>query len=162
MTERTSKQSGYVFIGRQLAHVLIAERALGKKLPKGSCVHHVNEIKSDNTNSNLVICENTAYHRLLHYRTKAYDITGNADFVQCVYCKTWSDPTHPEIVFYEYGIKSTKRSTFHRGCVRTAKRAASKKRYRELLTTGRCGRCGKDRQPGGTNTTCRPCVLFLE
>jgi hypothetical protein len=51
-------------------HVLVAERALGKPLPKGAKVHHVNGIKSDNRPENLVICPDEAYHQLLHKRQR--------------------------------------------------------------------------------------------
>jgi hypothetical protein len=51
-------------------HILVAEKALGHALPADACVHHVDEVKTNNTNSNLVICENNAYHRLIHARLK--------------------------------------------------------------------------------------------
>ncbi len=67
--------AGYVDLhvdGRRVyEHVLVAERALGRLLPKGARVHHVNENKSDNRPENLVICPDEAYHRLLHVRMKA-------------------------------------------------------------------------------------------
>jgi hypothetical protein len=43
--------------GAVFESVLIAEKVLGKPLPEGAHVHHVNEIKDDNRNSNLVICQ---------------------------------------------------------------------------------------------------------
>lgn len=55
---------------REFQHVIVAEKALGYALPEGVLVHHVNEIKTDNRNQNLVICENAAYHNLLHLRMR--------------------------------------------------------------------------------------------
>jgi hypothetical protein len=56
---------GYVY-----EHVLVAEAALGRHLPPQAEVHHFNEIKDDNRGANLVICEDHAYHRLLHARAR--------------------------------------------------------------------------------------------
>jgi hypothetical protein len=54
-----------------LRHILIAEKALGRRLPNGAVVHHVDEDKSNDSNRNLVICENQSYHLLLHARIRA-------------------------------------------------------------------------------------------
>ena len=60
-------------------HVVIAERALGKALPNGAEVHHVDEDKRNNTPSNLVICQDVAYHRLLHQRARIVRAGGNTN-----------------------------------------------------------------------------------
>lgn len=68
---------GYVIIKKngikQYEHIILAEKALGRKLPKGAQVHHMNETPWDNfTSFNLVICPSQSYHRLLHERMKQY------------------------------------------------------------------------------------------
>lgn len=71
--------------------ILVAERALGKYLPPGAIVHHVNEIKVDNSPGNLVICPDRSYHMLLHARLRAYRACGHAAWRQCKYCKSYDD-----------------------------------------------------------------------
>jgi hypothetical protein len=69
-------------------HVLVAERALGRKLPAGAVVHHVDGNKSNNAGSNLVICQSHRYHMLLHVRMRVRDAGGdpNTDVI-CGRCR---------------------------------------------------------------------------
>lgn len=75
-------------------HILVAERVLGKQMPPKAVVHHVNEIKTDNRPANLVICQDHAYHKLLHQRTDAKKACGNANWRKCGYCKQYDDPSN--------------------------------------------------------------------
>lgn len=92
----TIAANGYVNITvdreRSGEHVLVAEKALGKKLPKGAIVHHVDENKGNNRNENLVICPSGAYHSLLHQRSKALNESGNANWRKCWVCKNYDSP----------------------------------------------------------------------
>jgi hypothetical protein len=70
-------------------HVIVAERVFGKRLPLSAVVHHVNENRKDNSCSNLVICQDQAYHLLLHVRKRIYDAGGNPNTDKiCSRCKT--------------------------------------------------------------------------
>ena len=81
------EQRGYVIItvaephprfGRRVPeHVLIVEKVLGRLLKyisqahrDNETVHHINEIKKDNRNKNLLICTH-GYHMSLHHRMRA-------------------------------------------------------------------------------------------
>lgn len=78
-------------------HILMAEKAIGKSLPYGAMVHHVNENPKDNRPTNLVICPNQSYHKLLHRRTDAMNACGNANWRKCLYCKTYDAPENLSI-----------------------------------------------------------------
>ena len=78
--------------GQVYEHFVVAERALGRYLPNEAEVHHVNEVKSDNLNTNLVICENRAFHKLLHARERALKACGNPNWRPCSVCGVYDDP----------------------------------------------------------------------
>ena len=64
--------TGYIYVKignkRYAQHRLLAEKALGKPLPRRAVVHHLNGDKADNRPCNLVVCPDEAYHNLLHSR----------------------------------------------------------------------------------------------
>ena len=74
--------------GQVYEHTLIAEKALDKLLPKGVEVHHYGK-KTDNTK--LVICQDQAYHKLLHQRMRAFKACGHAYWRKCQFCKQYDD-----------------------------------------------------------------------
>lgn len=120
---RTPEGNGYFKVradGSQIReHVAVAERALGKRLPLGALVHHVDEDKSNNAPSNLVICPDDAYHLLLHRRMRALDACGHADWIKCWVCKRYSPPEQ---------IVTNGKNTHHRACINAWQNAARSRR----------------------------------
>lgn len=106
---------GYVIIwtpeGYKREHMVIAEKALGRPLPKFADVHHVDGDRANNDPRNLVICEDRGFHFHLHYRTRALDACGNANWKYCKYCKTWDAP---ENIVAEGGKRAN--TYWHRAC----------------------------------------------
>lgn len=73
--------------GDVYVHVLVAEAALGHYLPDGAQIHHVDENKRNNANRNLVICQDKAYHKLLHYRARIVRFGGDPNTQRiCSFC----------------------------------------------------------------------------
>lgn len=101
---------------QQTIHVALAERALGKPLPYDAVVHHVDENPYNNEPSNLVICPNSAYHRLLHKRKEALEACGDPTFRWCLYCRVWDSPKNLT------KQASYKETYFHDSCRREYRR----------------------------------------
>ena len=63
-----------------------AEAALGKPLPPGTQVHHADGSRNDD--APLVICQDFAYHQLLHIRMRVVRAGGNPNTERiCAHCK---------------------------------------------------------------------------
>lgn len=74
---------------REWEHREIAERVLGKKLPPQAHVHHFDGNGRNNANRNLVICQDAAYHKLLHRRQRIRDLGGDPNTQSwCSMCKS--------------------------------------------------------------------------
>jgi len=93
-------------------HVFVAEQALGKPLPHGAQVHHVDLNKGNNANANLVICQDQLYHKLLHLRTEALWETGDQHKRRCGFCGEFDSPIHMSV------LKTSKKGFkyYHRIC----------------------------------------------
>lgn len=121
-TGKSLDPSGYVMVRlggsrRKTEHILVAERAMGKSLPKGAQVHHVNGVRSDNRNANLVVCQDQAYHALLHVRTAALAACGHASWRKCTHCKQYDAPQRLSIL--------SSGAVYHKAC---RARAAAERR----------------------------------
>ncbi len=77
----TFTKSGYILVetgtGRQYEHIVLAEKALGKKLPAGAVVHHTGKPWDNEGFFKLVICPDQGYHLLLHRRMKELGYESN-------------------------------------------------------------------------------------
>ncbi len=104
------------------AHVVVAERALGKALPAGAVVHHVDENGLNNAPSNLVICQGRGYHALLHVRTLVVRAGGDPNTQKmCRSCGI----AKPFELFYRRRLSGSLLSS----CIE-CNRAVNAKRYR--------------------------------
>lgn len=104
---------GYLFqtIKRKTVyvHVLVAERALGKRLPDEAEIHHVDGNPANNATNNIVICQNHDYHMLLHQRERALKNCANAAWRPCTICGQYDDTAM---------MRPQGRQFYHRECSR--------------------------------------------
>ena len=111
----------YIGSGVRREHVQVAQKALGKPLPAGAEVHHVDGDTKNNDPRNLVICPSRAYHALLHIRQEALDATGNANSRKCKFCQTWGVPAFSKLLGKDpvWGEQVTANSSsfYHKKCV---------------------------------------------
>lgn len=103
-------------------HVLIAERALGHPLPVGAEVHHFDEDRTNNKNSNLVICQDKAYHKLLHYRAKVRRMGGDPN------TQRWCGDCRAFMQFSQFSRSTANKSIGLQAICRECSRARDRKR----------------------------------
>jgi hypothetical protein len=102
--------------GDVYVHVAIAERAIGKVLPRGVEIHHVDGNGKNNAHRNLVVCPDKAYHKLLHVRQRILAVGGNPNTQKlCGRCRT---PRALDDFSLSRSNKSTGRGNICRDCTR--------------------------------------------
>lgn len=72
---------------------LVCEKALGKLLPPKCVVHHVDENCRNDKNTNLVVCQDDTYHKLIHKRLRAFKACGHPEYEKCSRCNKWLNPS---------------------------------------------------------------------
>lgn len=78
----------------ELEHRVIAAKTFGRPLPPGSEGHHYGKNSEPHL---VVICEDAAYHKLLHRRQRALTACGHAHWRKCWICKEYDDLKNLEI-----------------------------------------------------------------
>lgn len=77
--EKKFNSNGYIQIfnedGWILEHKYIVEQFIGRKLKKEEVIHHINEIKTDNRISNLMLFDNQKEHQKFHNKIKQFKQT---------------------------------------------------------------------------------------
>lgn len=142
-------ENGYVWIRvspgtyRQ-EHLLAAEKALGRPLDQIHPVHHFDKDRSNNKNTNLVICEDRSYHALLHRRQRIVEFGGDPNTQKiCSRCKLPKNfDCFSKSVNHACGLNTTCRD-----CMKIKNQASWR--------LGSCSNCG---QPCDRDCDkCRPC-----
>lgn len=94
--------------GKFLARQVVMKAMKVNKLPKGSVVHHIDGNQKEFTSNNLVLCEDTSYHFLLHRRTEALEACGNPTWRRCWICKEYDAPENLNIYTNDRHVEHTK------------------------------------------------------
>ena len=110
--------NGYVY-----RYMLIAEKSLGKPLPTGTQIHHIDENASNDEPKNLIICEDRSYHKLLHRRKRALETCGHASWRKCGFCHEYDKPEN--LYINKNNTKHSKCDNEYRRNRRATKKALS-------------------------------------
>lgn len=112
-----SINNGYRMIHGKSEHRQIIEEILGKKIPSKSVVHHIDGERSNNKKDNLILCDSSGYHKILHTRAEALKESGHGNWKKCAFCKTYDDP----IKMY---VRKNGNQAWHRECMRISKKTS--------------------------------------
>ena len=114
-----AQANGYVFAHWKVVYDLLGDIASPQK---GHQIHHVDGNPKNNEPSNLVVCQDNAYHALLHARAKAFYGCGDVNKRQCYICKEFDEPENM------IQRKNGKGSYWHKECerIQRARKKATK------------------------------------
>jgi hypothetical protein len=107
-------------------HILVAENVLQRHLKLPECLHHIDENPANNEKSNLVICQNQAYHMFIHQRLRTHKECGNVHWMKCKYCKKYDSKENLYI--------QSSNTACHRSC-----HALFEKNRRQKIANNRMG-----------------------
>lgn len=102
-------------------HILAVEKAIGHYLRPTAEVHHVDENKQNNANTNLVACNDSAYHKLLHQRQRALEASGDPDANVCDICGGYDRQD-------QMTVMTSRRRAYHRACAADKERQSRRAR----------------------------------
>jgi len=68
---RARRKTGYIYIGKEREHRLVAAKKMGRALEKGELVHHVDGDKGHNVFENLYVCSSRQEHNRIHGQLEA-------------------------------------------------------------------------------------------
>ena len=112
----TVNWSGYIAVVRDgkkcMQHRVVAEAAIGRPLPKKSIVHHVDGNRRNNDPTNLAVCPDQAYHKLIHLRQDALSACGNPDHRRCSFCRQYDSQDR----MLKVGDNRSGHKHYHRAC----------------------------------------------
>jgi hypothetical protein len=102
-----------------------AEKALGRPLPPRVPVHHLDLDSTNDENNNLVICNDTNYHMLLHVRARIINAGGDPEKDKiCTKCETLK----PKTAFYLNNRSFDGRTGYCGDCTNRYNQALKKRR----------------------------------
>lgn len=91
-------------------HRILIEKLLNIVLPKTVDIHHIDGNRSNNSNNNLVVCQNRSYHKLLHQRQEVLDAGFNpTTHHKCTDCNSYKK-------FSEFSLNKTRTSGYNNLC----------------------------------------------
>lgn len=97
-----AKERWYVQLPNSLGTMLnarwVIEKVRRRILPQKAIVHHIDGNTLNDDLSNLVVCEDAIYHKLLHVRAEALKATGNPHSRKCHFCQRWGVPGEGDMV----------------------------------------------------------------